>query len=347
LGLYQNHFVIVVRGSMRILPALLFLIAVAIGSEHPWTTAEAGVTGVPVPPWQSPLSQDHGLVGRIWLPTEDRFVEPAELAGRLAAADFVLLGEKHDNTDHHRLQAWALDQIIASGRRPVLAFEMVSPEQEPAMRRHLAEHPGQIDGLDSALDWANSHWPDWSNYRPLFAAALAAGMEIRAANLSLADVRTIARQQALPPATLALYRLDQPLDSAAAAAMANEIRDAHCGQLPETMVPGMVDVQRARDSAMARAMIGDASAAAVLIAGAGHVRSDRGVPAQLGAMAPNRPVFSLAFIEVADGQDDPASYGELLGAPRPPFDAVWFTPRANDDDPCAGMADFIKNRKTQ
>ncbi|MGB8840275.1 MAG: ChaN family lipoprotein [Aliidongia sp.] len=330
---------------MRILPALLFLIAAAIGAEHRSIAAQAGVTGVPVPPWQSPLSRDHVLAGRIWLPAEDRFVEPAELAGRLRAADFVLLGEKHDNTDHHRLQAWALEQIIAPGRRPALAFEMVSPEQEPAMRRHLAEHPGQIDGLDSALDWPNNHWPDWPNYRPLFAAALAAGMEVRSANLSLADVRTIARQQALPPAAVAMYRLDQPLDGAAAAAMADEIRDAHCGQLPEQMVPGMVDVQRARDAAMARAMTGDASAAAVLIAGAGHVRTDRGVPAQLGAMAPNRPVFSLAFIEVADGQDDPASYGESWGGPRLPFDAVWFTPRANDDDPCAGMADFIKKPK--
>jgi len=57
-------------------------------------------------------------------------------------------------------------------------------------------------------------------------------------------------------------------------------------------------------------------------------------------------VFSLAFVEVADGQDAPAGYGESWGKPRPPFDAVWFTPRANDDDPCAGLADFM-TKKTE
>jgi uncharacterized iron-regulated protein len=333
---------------MRILPVLLFLIAAipTIGMEHPWSPAVAygGVTALPVPPWQSPLSQDHLLAGRIWLPAEDRFIEPPELVQRLSAADFVLLGEKHDNIDHHRLQTWVLEQIIASGRRPPIAFEMISPEQEPALRRHLTDHPGQIDGLDSALDWPNSHWPDWSNYRPLFAAALAAGMEIRPANVSLADVRSVARQQTTAPELRTLYRLDQPVDGAAASAMAQEIRDAHCGQLPEPMVPGMVDVQRARDAAMAVAMTSDAPAGAVLIAGAGHVRTDRGVPVQIVAIAPNRPVFSLGFLEVADGKDSPAGYGESWGQARPPFDAVWFTPRANDDNPCAGLADFMKNK---
>ena len=335
---------------MRILPALLLLMAAfpMIGAERPGTPAAAAaaeVTPVPVPPWQSPLSLDHPLVGRLWLPAEDRFIEPPELARRLSAADFVLLGEKHDNTDHHRLQAWALEQIIASGRRPVVAFEMVAPEQEPGLRRHLADHPGQIEGLDTALDWAGNHWPDWPNYRPIFAAALAAGLEIRPANLAMPDVRSLARGQSLPAATLALYRLDQAPDIATAEAMATEIRDVHCGQLPEAMVSGMVDVQRGRDAAMARAMTSAAPSGAVLIAGAGHVRADRGVPAQIAAMAPNRTVFSLAFVEVGDDHPDPASYGEEWGVPRPPFDAVWFTPRANDDDPCAGFADFIKHKQ--
>ncbi|MEA2755315.1 MAG: hypothetical protein QOJ54_1604 [Aliidongia sp.] len=334
---------------MRILPALLFLIAAVpiVGSERSWSPAAAyaGVTALPVPPWQSPLLQDHALAGRIWLPAEKRFIEPPELAQRLSVADFVLLGEKHDNMDHHRLQAWALNQIIGSGRRPQVAFEMVSPEQEPALRRHLAEHPGQTDGLDTALDWPSSHWPDWPNYRPLFAAALAAGLEIRPANVPLAEIRSVARQQTTPLAVRTLYRLDQPLDDAATAAMAQEIRDAHCGQLPESMVPGMVDVQRARDAAMALAMTRDAPAGAVLIAGAGHARTDRGVPTQIVAMAPNRPVFSLGFIEVVEGRDGPAGYGESWGQPQPPFDAVWFTPRANDNDPCAGLADFMKKKQ--
>lgn len=326
---------------MRLLLALLFLIAAApaLGAED--------TAALPVPPWQSPLLQNHPLVGRIWLPAANLFVEPPELVQLLDAADFVLLGEKHDNTDHHKLQAWALQQIIAAGRRPLVAFEMVSPEQEPGLRRHLAEHPGQIEGLDTDLDWANNHWPEWSNYRPIFAAALATGLEIRPANAPLADVKSLSRRQPILPAKVKFYRLDKKLDSATDAALATEIRDAHCGQLPEQVVPGMVDVQRARDASMARAMTTDAPKGAVLIAGSGHVRSDRGVPVQIAALAPKGEIFSLAFVEVAEGKDDPAAYGSNWGVARPPFDAVWFTPRDNDDDPCAGLAEFLKKKKEQ
>ncbi len=320
---------------MRILTALLLLL----------TAVPAAGADLPVPPWQSPLSQNHPLVGRIWLPAEGRFIDAQQLVRRMVAADFVLLGEQHDNLDHHRLQAWAIEQIIAVGRRPPVAFEMLGPEQEPALRRYLADNPRRVVGLAAAVGWDQSGWPAWPTYEPIFAAALGAGLEIRTANLPLADVRALARQQPLPTASRAFYRLDQPLDRATNSAMAEEIRQSHCGQLPEQMVPGMVAVQRARDAAMARAMTTDAPVGAVLVAGAGHVRSDRGVPAQITALAPGRSTFSLGFVEVADGRVDPAAYGEVWGTAKPPFDAVWFTPRASDADPCADFAEHMKKKR--
>ena len=299
----------------------------------------------PAPPWQSPLAQDHPLVGRIWLPKDQKFIDPPELARRLAAADVVLLGERHDNPDHHRLQAWSLGEVIAAGRRPVVAFEMVGPEQAPALDRFRQDHPADVDGLAGALDWAHGTWPDWSNYRPLFAEAIGANLTIRPANLAYDTLRAVARGGNLSVEDRRRYRLDQPLDAATAEAMAVEIRESHCGQLPEPVVPAMVDVQRARDAAMAHAVADDAPNGAVLIAGTGHTRSDRGVPAHLAALAPGRSVFSLAFVEVADGRLDPAAYGDPWGSPSPPFDALWFTPRANDDDPCAAMTEFMRKKK--
>jgi uncharacterized iron-regulated protein len=297
-------------------------------------------------PWAAPLARNHPLVGHIWLPGSGRFIGEAELAERLAGADFVLLGERHDNPDHHRLEAWALARVIASGRRPRVAFEMIDPAQTAALDRHLADHPGDVDGLSAALDWAHSHWPDWSYYEPLFALAVKDGLPIRAANLTSESVRTVARGQPLSLALQRFYRLDRPAEPAVFTAMAEEIRRSHCGQLPEQAVAPMVSVQLARDAAMAHAMADDNPNGAVLIAGAGHTRTDRGVPGGLAELAPHRPIFSLAFVEVDDEENDPAGYGEAFGAPLPPFDAVWFTPRANDDDPCAEMIDFMK-RKTE
>lgn len=321
---------------MRLLLAVLFLCLVHAGQA----AAEP-----PAPPWETRLSAEHPLVGRIWAPADARFLSAEEVAQRLAQADLVLLGEHHDNADHHRLQAWALAAVIAAGHHPLVAFEMLLPAQETALVAYRQTHPSDIDGLAEALDWGNGHWPDWSMYRPLFAEAIDAGLTIRAANLPNELVRGLARRQPQPPELLHRYGLDEPPDQATAAAMADEIRDSHCGQMPDQAIPGMVDVQRARDAAMALAMVEGAPSGAVLIAGDGHTRTDRGVPRLLQRLAPGRTIYSLAFAEVSDELQDPAAYGEPLGSQTPPFDAVWFTPRATDEDPCAGLAEFLKKKK--
>lgn len=55
--------------------------------------------------WKSPLGRDHSLTGRIWDVSSARFIDRETLVERLAGADFVLLGERHDNPDHHMQQA--------------------------------------------------------------------------------------------------------------------------------------------------------------------------------------------------------------------------------------------------
>lgn len=74
---------------------------------------------------------------------------------------------------------------------------------------------------------------------------------------------------------------------------------------------------------------------AVLIAGAGHVRRDRGVPAHLARHAPGTGVASLAFLEVDATLTAPAEYAASFDGGPLPFDFVWFTPRIDDVDPCA------------
>jgi uncharacterized iron-regulated protein len=99
----------------------------------------------------------------------------------------------------------------------------------------------------------------------------------------------------------------------------------------------MVAAQRARDAQMAERMVAAQRDGTVLIAGAGHVRSDRGVPAYLATRAPGTTVATVAFVEVAAAHAAPAAYAERFGVARLPFDFVWFTARADDVDPCARM----------
>jgi uncharacterized iron-regulated protein len=283
------------------------------------------------------LGQDHPLTGRIWDVDAARFVTPDALAAAVSGARFILLGERHDHPEHHALQASLLRRMIEAGRRPAVAFEMLDAAQAPALARHLAAAPRDAAGLGDAVGWRRAGWPDWRLYQPIAEAALAAGLPLVAANLPPGAARAAARGDlsALDPALVRRHALDRP--APAQAALEAEIRDAHCGALPETLVPGLVVAQRARDAQMAERLVAGAGDGAVLIAGAGHVRTDRGVPRALAPLGPDTRVVSVAFLEVADGWTAPAEYAARFDAPRLPFDYVWFTTRADNVDHCARL----------
>jgi len=70
--------------------------------------------------WESPVEKTHPLVGRIWDVKARAFIGEDALVARLVASRFVLLGERHDNPDHHALQAKLLRAILEAGRRPAV-----------------------------------------------------------------------------------------------------------------------------------------------------------------------------------------------------------------------------------
>lgn len=310
-------------------------------------TACAQAEGVaPRADWHTQLNRDHPLVGRIWSPAASVYLQPDELLRRIAAADFVILGEKHDNPDHHAIQAWVVERLLASGRRPALAFEMIAADQAPRLEAYQSDHPGTSSGLGDALGWDKTGWPEWSLYEPIAAAIVGAGLPILAANLSQKDAMGLARGNAPSDNQLRVWRLDQSPAPEVARALADDIRESHCGHLPEDRIPGMVLAQRARDAVMARAMIAGAARpetdGTVLIAGTGHARSDRGVPMHLRQLEPGSTVFSLAIVEVSPDLPEPASYADNGGLP---FDALWFTPRLDDKDHCALLLQHFKKKR--
>jgi uncharacterized iron-regulated protein len=274
-----------------------------------------------------------------------QFIDGAALIDRLRRSRFVLLGEKHDNPDHHRLQAWVLQSLIAAGRHPALGFEMFTADDAPVIARHLASHPFDAAGLAEALNWQRSGWPDWAMYRPLVEAALQANLPVVAANLSPATVRSLSQggSTALDATFAARYGLDRPLSPALQEAMAEEIRAAHCGYAAEPQVNAMLLVQRARDAQMAESLTtAGRQDGAVLIAGAGHVRRDVGVPIYLTRAVPGASVLSVAFVEVSQDKLEPTAYGGGLPEHAFPFDYVWYTPRVDEQDPCSVFEEHLK-----
>jgi uncharacterized iron-regulated protein len=246
----------------------------------------------------------------------------------------VLLGEKHDNPDHHRLQAWLVERLAAAGRRPAVVLEMLDASQREALARHLRERPRDAAGLGAAVDFEVG-WGPWELYRPIAEAALAAGLPLVAGNLSPAELR---RASAPPgperdPALRSRLGLDRPYPEAARAQLARQIDAGHCGLAPATAIATMIDAQRARDAALADALVQAGTDGAVLIAGSGHTRADLGVPWALRAQDPRATLASVAFDEVPRGA---TTLSDALAAVADvgPHDFLWFTPRVDDLDPC-------------
>jgi len=286
--------------------------------------------------WESPVERTHPLVGRIWDVKAGAFIAEDALVARLVASRFALLGERHDNADHHALQAKLVRAMLETGRRPALGFEMLATDDTAAIARYVARSPKDATGLGDAVNWSRSGWPEWRFYQPIAQAGLDAGVPIVATNLSKAATDAVRRNglTGLGPALTTQLRLAEPTPETRLA-MTSELRESHCGQMPDAAVDRMVDVQWARDARMAASLArGGQRDGAVLIAGAGHVRRDRGVPVHLARQAPEASIASVAFVEVEAAETKPGDYGKRFGSDALPFDYLWFTPKVDDADPC-------------
>ena len=297
--------------------------------------------------WQSTLDLDNPLVGRIWDVSQRRFVGERELRDAVVAARVVLIGEQHDNPDHHVLQARLLGELVSAGQRPAVVFEMIDVDKQPLVAQARRAHPDDPQALARALDWEHSGWPAFPLYRPVFARALRARLPILGAGIDRSAATRIVHQgvSALPNALVRTFALDQPLAPDLLAKCRQEMAEVHCGLLPPSMLDGMVLVQRARDAYLAERLHAGIELAgrAVLIAGSGHVRDDRGVPTALAA-AYGTSALAIGLVEVEDGVSRPERYAANYDARRLPFGYVWFTPRANDVDHCKALRESMAHR---
>ncbi len=290
------------------------------------------------PEWQSRFFADNPLVGGIFQ-SDGNPSDAAALIGAARSARYVLLGEKHDNPDHHRLQSDIVANLADTSADLSLVFEMIPQRLDSVVSAFGTERGASIDleGLANRLEWSERGWPDFSMYRPLFETARHHGLAVEAGNLDRSVVSSIVANgvSSLSPEERARLSLDIDADLAMVADLTDEVRTSHCGLMPEGSIAPMVDAQRARDGALAAAMQDAAKDGdtAVLIAGYGHVRNDRGVPALLERKDPDAATVSVRMMEVEGEDGAVADYGLTAEAPAP-YDFTIFTPRLSIDDPC-------------
>jgi len=276
--------------------------------------------------------QDHPLAGRVWDVAARRFIPTGEAEARIASADLALLGETHDNADHHRIQARLVGQALDAGRRPALAFEQLDAEAQEAI--DAARASGATPAAIGAAAGLARGW-EWPLYEPLVALALARGLPLVALNLSRERARAIGRGgfESLGAGETARLALEGPWSAGQARALRSALVEGHCGE-DGPRIDAMARMQRARDAVMADRLLAAGERGAMAILGRGHARADIGVPAYLRARAPGRRVVSLGLVEVVAGASEPEGYEEAAAGRH---DLLWFTARAQRPDPCAGF----------
>ena len=233
----------------------------------------------------------------------------------------LLLGEVHDNMAGHAARAAMLRKRVEDGWRPAIAMEQFDTSQQAALDAAMRDC-ADAECVVAKVVTAKSSWT-WPYYTPVIALAMEYKLPLRAANLSRGDASKIVKggfAAGLSPDLIARYQLDA-LPASLLTAQETEVRDSHCGALPESMVSPMAKAQVARDVVMAETMRTHATNGVVLIAGNGHVRNDIAVPFWLrrDGLAPR----AVGFLEPTT---DAAA-----------FDDVERIPASERPDPCAGF----------
>jgi len=311
----------------------------------------------PFGPWRARLLRDHPLVGAI---IDARTLAPLsrqQLEKRLGKAAIVILGEVHDNPDHHRIQARLL-RAFARGRDkpPRVVFEMIPLDKEGALSALKGARKLSANAVFDIVDWDDSGWPARAIYAPVMRAAVdISGLPV-AAGLPRDQVRKVSKQglAALTRMQIGQYRLG-PLPPKMQKALERDIIKSHCDMIPPAAARAMAPVQRLRDALLA-ARLADAwqkAGSAALIAGDGHARKDRAVPYYLkrqkapfmGTKA--RGIPDPLVVWLAEANDKAATIRDLLprdASPAELADIIIVTPRAEREDPCERFRKFMRDK---
>jgi len=310
--------------------------------------------------WQSDLLTNKALVGKIWSRKKNDFITPTELASELHEKKYILLGETHDNPDHHWLQAKIIEQLSNQPNKPnfvkpSLVMEMVRVDQMWRLNKYRAQKDSKAIHLGTALLWEANGWPDWNMYLPIGELIFKHNLEVypgmasrmMSNHLIKSDLFTMNQENKDK------LKLNIPLDPPLQKSLVDEVRTSHCDRLPERVIEPMAGVQRFRDAWMADVMIQAATdddgkkRQVILIAGSGHTRDDRGAPWYLRKRSPSAEANS-ASIQFAEVTNKAKTIKELAATDpngKVAADYIWVTPAVTRGNYCDSIPDFGGQKK--
>lgn len=245
-------------------------------------------------------------------------ISQEQLIAQIISADYILLGELHDNPNHHEARSRLIAAIASKKYAAVV-------EYLPA-GQSVRFSGSTLQSLEQA-GFSSKAWP-WKLYQPLFDAIRVSGLPLYGSNLDRSVSKAIFLGGPIPAAMESDYQKSM-LATAARISLENDLIDGHCGKLPTQYLEPMFRVQRLTDISMAQVMMRHSPA--ILFAGNGHIRNDYGVPQVLRSLDPSKKRVSIGFIE--EDRRESIALAELAKL----YDFVWITASIKRADPCATL----------
>ncbi len=267
------------------------------------------------------------------LNSSDQQIDSGDLLKKLLHADYIILGETHDNPIHHKHQSDIIQHFLDRGIRPTVVLEMLDTNEQDKIEKFHSSKVKTAKEFNTITGFSSKGW-SFSDYQALLNTIAKGDLDILGGNLPAKYTRKIIKDgiQVAPDEVQKLLR-KFTLTEKQLLELNHEIMTGHCNALPETMLPGMVRVQQARDASLAASML-RSQTPTILITGSGHAKKSRGVPAYLRAMNNTAKIVSISFIE-----DDSDTIHERVRE----FDYIWITRPVKRVDPCIA---FKKSRKS-
>jgi len=305
--------------------------------------------------WQSDLLTNKDLVGKIWSRKKNAFISPKQLGTELKEKNYILLGETHDNPDHHWLQAQIIELLSQQNIKPSLVMEMIRVDQMWRLDKYRAQKNAKAMHLGTALLWEANGWPAWEMYLPIGELIFKHNLEVYPGMASRMTNNHLIKSNlfTMSQENKEKLKLNIALDPVLQKSLVDEVRSSHCDRLPERVLKPMAGVQRFRDAWMADVMIQAATSddgkkrQVILVAGSGHTRDDRGVPWYLRKRSPETDPnsASIQFSEVTKTSKTIKDLAAKDPNGKLAADYIWLTPAVTRGNYCDSIPDFGVKKK--
>ena len=252
----------------------------------------------------------------------------ADIVAAAAEADVVFLGELHDDSLGHVVQAHllrAMHEAYARQRPLLLGMEMFETDVQGVLDEYASGVVRERDMLSAARPWPN-YDPD---YRRLVEFSVANGIPVIGTNAPKRYVSAVSREGnldvlgALAPASRATMPAEivppsEPLAEAFRALMGD--MGSHGAMPGMPSVDGMLAAQNLRDATMAWALVGAMDRAgdqplAIHVNGSFHSASGMGIPEHIAHLAPEARILVVTMTRTSGDLPAPGANDFVVVTP--------------------------------